>query len=166
MRRLLGIFVISALYLVFVFHLVNIYFARQQAFEQFLLVDGGVYPLLFWGGYVVAGSVVPLVLLWTPRFAGARATFFAALLVILGAFAWLYTFIIGGQAFPLEIFPGYAASSSFGDGQIQSYVPSLPEIALGVGGLGLAFLITLAGVRALPFVPHDDSTAPEGAGAD
>ena len=165
MRRLLGIFVISALYLVFVFHLVNIYFARQQAFEQFLLVDGGVYPLLFWGGYVVAGSIVPLALLWTPRFAGARATIFAALLVILGAFAWLYTFIIGGQAFPLEIFPGYAVSSSFGDGQVQSYVPSLPEIALGIGGLGLAFLITLAGVRALPFVPHDDPSAPEGAGA-
>jgi molybdopterin-containing oxidoreductase family membrane subunit len=166
MRRLLGIFVIGALYLVFVYHLVNAYFARQQAFEQFLLVDGGVYPLVFWCGYVAAGSIVPLVLLWAPRFGGARATYLAALLVILGAFAWLYTFIIGGQAFPLEIFPGYAASSSFGDGQIQSYLPSLPEVALGVGGLGLAFLITLAGVRALPFVPDDDLTAPEGAGAD
>ena len=166
MRRLLGIFVIGALYLVFVYHLVNAYFARQQAFEQFLLVNGGVYPLLFWGGYVVAGSVVPLALLWTPRFSGARATLFAALLVTLGAFAWLYTFIIGGQAFPLDIFPGYVVSSSFGDGAIQSYVPSLPEAALGVGGLGLAFLITLAGVRALPFVPHDDSPAPQAAGAD
>jgi Ni/Fe-hydrogenase subunit HybB-like protein len=166
MRRLLGIFVIGALYLVFVFHLVNAYFARQQAFERFLLADGGVYPLLFWGGNVVAGSIVPLALLWAPRLAGARATIIAALLVILGAFAWLYTFIIGGQAFPLEIFPGYAASSSFGDGAIQPYAPSLPEIALGVGGLGLAFLITLAGIRALPFVPHEDPSAPEGVGAD
>ncbi len=166
MRRLLGIFVISAVYLVFVFHLVNAYFARQHAFERFLLLDGGIYPILFWGGYVVAGSMVPLALLWTPRFSGTRATSFAALLVIAGAFAWLYTFIIGGQAFPLEIFPGYAASSTFGDGMVQSYVPSLPEVALGVGGLGFAYLIALAGVRALPFVQERDSSTSAGAGAD
>ena len=36
------------------YHLTNVYFARQLAFERFILVDGGVYPLLFWGGYVIA----------------------------------------------------------------------------------------------------------------
>ena len=159
MRNLLALFVIGALYFVAVFHLVNAYFARQLAFERFLLVDGGVYPLLFWGGYVILGSLVPLALLWHPRFATRRATIAAALLVIVGAFAWLYAFILGGQAYPLDIFPGYRVASSFADGQVNAYVPSMWELVLGVGGLGVAFLITVAGVRALPFFPRDDDVA-------
>jgi Ni/Fe-hydrogenase subunit HybB-like protein len=167
MRRLLAIFVAGALYFVLIHHFVNAYFARQQAFERFLLVDGGVYPLLFWGGYVVVGSVVPLALLWHPRLAAARATLFASLLVTAGAFALLYVFIVGGQAYPLDIFAGYTASSTFGDGAIAAYAPSVPEIALGVGGLGLAFLITVVGIRALRFLPDDDAKpAPAAAGAD
>ena len=63
----------------------------------------------------------------------------ASILVILGAFALLYVFIIGGQAYPLEIFPGYVASSSFGDGQIAHYSPSIYEFLLGFGGLGGRF---------------------------
>ena len=76
---------------------------------------------------------------------------------MLGSFSFLYVFIIGGQAFPLMIFPGYEIiSSTFGDGQIAQYSPSLPEILLGTGGLGIAFLITTVGVRALNFLPKDE----------
>ena len=88
------------------------------------------------------GTALPLLLLFHPRLGGPRATQAAALLVVLGAFAWLYVFIIGGQAFPLEIFPGYAASSSFGDGAIAHYAPRWPEWLLGLGGVGAAFVLT------------------------
>ncbi len=159
MRRLLGLFVVAALYFTFVLHLTNAYFAKQMAFERFLLVEGGVYPLLFWGGYVVLGSLVPLALVFHPRVADGRAVVAASLLTIAGAFALLYVFIIGGQAFPLEIFPGYAATSSAFDGAIASYVPSLPELLLGVGGLAIALLVALVGLRVLPFAPAGDSVA-------
>ena len=56
--------------------------------------------------------------------------------MVAGAFALLYVFIIGGQAWPLEIFPGFEARSSFGDGQIAAYAPRLPELLLGVAGVG------------------------------
>lgn len=156
MARLLGVFIAAALFLVAVYHLTHLYFARQGAFEAFILRDGGLFPLLFWGGYVVLGSVAPLVLLFHPKFAGERGTFAAAALVVLGAFAWLFVFIIGGQVFPLEIFPGHVVSSSFGDGAVARYSPSLPELLLGVGGLGAAFLLTVVGVRVLDFMPQDD----------
>ena len=156
MARLLGVFIAASMYLVAVYHLTNLYYAKQAAFERFLLVDGGLYPLLFWGGYVLIGSVLPLLLLFHPKLSGARYTFAASALVVAGAFAFLYVFIIGGQAFPLEIFPGHAVSSSFGDGAIASYVPSLPEFLLGVGGLGAALLLTVVGVRAFDFMPQDD----------
>jgi molybdopterin-containing oxidoreductase family membrane subunit len=156
MARLLGVFVAASLYLVAVYHLTNLYYAKQIAFERFLLVDGGLYPLLFWGGYVLVGSVLPLLLLFHPKHSGARITFAASALIVVGAFAFLYVFIIGGQAFPLEIFPGHEVRSSFGDGVIANYVPSLQEFLLGVGGLGAALLLTVVGIRAFDFMPQDD----------
>ncbi len=89
----------------------------------------------------------------------------ASLLVVVGAFAWLYVFIIGGQAWPLDIFPGYAASSSFADGAIGHYAPSLPELLLGLGGAGAAFLVTIIGVRVLPFMTQDETAPLPGIGA-
>jgi molybdopterin-containing oxidoreductase family membrane subunit len=158
MKNLLGIFVIGALYLVAVYHLTNLYFAKQTAFEHFILKDGGIYPWLFWAGYVVLGSLLPLLLIFHPSLGRTRYIVVASMLVILGAFALLYVFIIGGQAFPLSMFPGYEVSSSFGDGQIGIYHPSLPELLLGFGGIGIAFLITTIGVRVIDsLLPYDKS---------
>ncbi len=155
MRNLLGVFILAALYLVAAYHLTNLYFAKQTAFEHFILIDGGIYPWLFWTGYVILGSLLPLLLIYHPKLGDIRSVIAASLLIILGSFAWLYVFIIGGQAFPLSIFPGFEVSSSFGDGQIASYAPSLPELALGIGGIGIAFIITTVGVRMFNFLPHD-----------
>jgi Ni/Fe-hydrogenase subunit HybB-like protein len=155
MKNLLGIFIIGALYLVATYHLTNLYFAHQSSFERFILLDGGIYPQLLWWGYGLLGNLLPLVLIYYPKLGNTRSVIAASLLVILGGFALLYVFIIGGQAYPLNIFPGYEAKSSFGDGQIGLYQPSLPEALLGFGGLAIAFLITIVGVRALNFMPHD-----------
>ncbi len=154
MKNLLGVFVVSSLYLVAAYHMTNLYFAKQTGFEMFILRDGGIYPLLFWAGYVVIGSIVPMALVYLPG-AGSKSAVAASLLVILGSFALLYVFIIGGQAYPLSIFPGYEASSSFGDGQISQYAPSIPEILLGFGGLAIAYLITLVTIRVFRTFPHD-----------
>jgi molybdopterin-containing oxidoreductase family membrane subunit len=156
MARLLGVFVAAALFLVTVYHLTNLYYARQGAFEAFILRDGGLYPWLFWGGYVLVGSVAPMALLFQPKLGGERGALTASALVVAGAFAWLFVFIIGGQAFPLEIFPGHVVSSSFADGQVAAYAPALPELLLGLGGIGAAFLLTLVGVHVIDFMPQDE----------
>jgi molybdopterin-containing oxidoreductase family membrane subunit len=44
-------------------------------------------------------------------------------------------------------------SSSFSDGVIAAYTPSLPEIGLGLGGVALAGLIVLFGIKLLRFLP-------------
>lgn len=161
MAKLLGIFIAASLYLVAVYHFTNLYYARQSAFEAFILRDGGVFPQLFWVGYVVVGSLIPLGLLFHPAMAGEKSTAIASVLVILGALAWLFVFIVGGQSFPLDIFPGHVVTSTFGDGQIAHYTPSLPELFLGVGGVGVAFLLTIVGIRALNYLPPDDFIAPK-----
>ncbi|OGS81201.1 MAG: molybdopterin oxidoreductase [Gallionellales bacterium GWA2_59_43] len=154
-KNLLGVFVLGSLYMVATYHFTNMYFAHQQSFELFILRDGGIYPNLFWWGYVVLGNLLPLALIFMPGRGKTRCVMTASLLVILGGFALLYVFIIGGQAFPLSIFPGYEVSSSFGDGQIATYQPSIYEFLLGFGGLAIAFVITTVSVRVLNFMPQD-----------
>jgi molybdopterin-containing oxidoreductase family membrane subunit len=160
MARLLGVFVAAALYLVAVYHLTNLYFARQGDFEAFILLGrgdpAGVFPALFWGGYVLLGALLPMALLFHPRGVGPNAMLTASVMVVAGAFALLFVFIVGGQSFPLEIFPGHEVTSSFADGQVELYVPRWPEWLLGIGGLGAAFVLTLIGVRALDVLPHDE----------
>jgi Ni/Fe-hydrogenase subunit HybB-like protein len=158
LARLLGVFVAASLYLVAVQHMTHLYEVRRGGFEAFLLLGRGggtVYALLFWAGFVLAGSLVPMLLLFHPRLRTPGGLAVAAALVVLGAFAWLYAFIVGGQAFPLEIFPGAEVRSSFGDGAVARYVPSVPEVLLGVGGLGAAFLLTTVGMRLFDMLRRD-----------
>jgi molybdopterin-containing oxidoreductase family membrane subunit len=153
--RLLGVFVAAVLYFVAVHHLTNLYVARQHDVERFILLDGGVYTGLFWLGQVVLGGVVPLALLFGRSAKRSRAALVvAAACVIAGGLAQIYVIIIGGQAYPQLIFPDKEVASSFFDGVVAAYVPSVPELALGVGGVALALALTAIGLKVLPFLPR------------
>jgi len=158
LTKLLSIFIAAVFYFVVAYHLTNMYMANQWDFEQFILVDGGIYTVLFWLGYVVIGTIWPLALLYCPKPKGKRpAIVAAALLTIIGAFSLLYVIIIGGQAFPLDIFPGKEVISSgfmdIAEGGFYSYSPSQWEIMLGFAGVGVAIIATLVGTWVLPFLP-------------
>ena len=166
MKNLLATFVAAVLYLTAVLHLANAYFAKNIAFEHFILFDSE-FSGMFWIGQVLIGSLLPLALLFNPA-TGTRVLWvnIAALLVIVGAYFQLYVFIVGGQSFPLDIFPGYEVKSSFFDGAVDHYTASLPEILLSLGGPGIAFTLTLIGARVLNFLPpHDDLAKLEAAGS-
>ena len=154
-KNLLGVFILGSLYMVIVYHFTNMYFAHRINFEHFILRDGGIFTELFWFGYILLGNVLPLLLIFLPSMGKTKCVAAASFAVVLGALAFLYVFIIGGQAFPLDIFPGMQVSSSFADGQISSYHPSLYELLLGMAGLSIAFIITMISVRVLNFMPHD-----------
>jgi len=151
LRKLLGVFVAAVLYFVAVHHLTNLYVARQHEVERFFLWEGGVYTALFWFGQVLVGGILPLALVYGARSRAALAA--AASAVIVGGLAQVYVLIIGGQAYPQMMFPGKDVRSSFFDGVVASYAPSLPEVALGVGGVALALALTVAALRVLPFLP-------------
>ena len=154
LRKLLGIFVASVFYFVVVFHLTKLYGTQNHEFEAFILMDGGIYTFLFWVVQIVVGSLLPLALIYAPRLQDSNTSLvIACLLVIAGAFAQLYIIIIGGQAFPLNIFPGYIVESGFYDGVVNAYAPSLWEFLLGFGGVTVALLIALLVLRVLPIMP-------------
>jgi len=160
--NLLGVFVAAVLYFVAVYHLTNLYIARQHDVERFLLWDGGIYPALFWLGQILIGGILPLVLLF--GIASRRAIAAAGLCVILGGLAQVYVLIIGGQAYPQLMFPDKAVTSSFFDGVVAAYAPSLPEVALGVGGVALALALTAVALKVLPFLPKSLADGDVGGG--
>jgi molybdopterin-containing oxidoreductase family membrane subunit len=153
MGRLLGIFVAAVLYFVVVQHLTNLYAAEHAGVERFILAESGAVTAIFWLGQVLLGGLVPLALLFGPGTPDRRRIALAAALVILGGFAQVYVIIIGGQAYPMALFPGMDESSSFFDGQVHGYAPSLWEVMLGLGGCAIAAAITLVGLRALRMLP-------------
>ncbi len=154
LARLLGIFAGAVLYFTAVQHLTALYAAEHGGVERFILLDGGLYTGLFWGGQVVLGGLLPMALVYLPATGRSRiAVLFASVLVVLGGLAQIYVIIIGGQAYPLVLFPGMEESSSFQDGVVASYMPSLPELLLGLGGVALALTIAVIGMRVLRFLP-------------
>lgn len=154
LKNLLGVFVAGALLLVVIFHLTKLYVTRLHGVEAFILSDGGIITTLFWLGQIVLGSIVPLCLLYLPVFKdNLKAVIASSVLVILGGLSAMYVIIIGGQAYPLDLFPGYEVKSSFYDGAINSYTPSTPEVLLGLGGIAIAGLIVTLGIKFLQFTP-------------
>lgn len=155
--RLLGIFILVVLYFTAVQHLTGLYAAEHSGVERFILRDGGIYTLLFWGGQVLVGGLLPMVMVFGSSRRGShpagRTVAIASILVIIGGFSQLYVLVIGGQVYPLSLFPGMDVSSSFYDGVVANYTPSLPEIGLGLGGVALAGLVVMFGMKLLRFLP-------------
>jgi molybdopterin-containing oxidoreductase family membrane subunit len=154
LRNLLGVFVASVLYFTAVYHVTNLYATQHHDVERFLLMEGGIYTTIFWVGEVIIGGLIPLALIYAPGVKNCRTTLgLICTMVIIGGMAKIYTILIAGQAYPLEIFPGYEVSSSFFDGAINSYSPSLPEILLGLGGVALTLFIVAFALKVLRFLP-------------
>jgi len=159
LRALLGIFLGAVFFFVLVYFLTNIYWAKDYDLVSFFLIDGGIYTIVFWFGWMLAGIFAPLGILFHPVLGKSRgAIAWACALVVLGGMSSMYVIIIGGQAFPMSLFPGKTIlESGFYDGvggAVAAYSPSLPEVVLGIGGVAVAMLITAVGIRMLQFLPE------------
>jgi Ni/Fe-hydrogenase subunit HybB-like protein len=155
LRNLLRLFVASVLYFVLVYHLTNLYVTENHGLERFILLDGGMITQIFWWVQVGLGGVLPLVLLYHPTLSRSWTVIgVVSALVILGGLGQMYVTIIGGQAYPLQMFPDKEIlSSSFFDGVVVSYSPSLPEFLLGFGGIAIAVIAVAFATKVLPFLP-------------
>lgn len=159
LKNLLAVFVSAVLYFVLVYHLTNLYVAEHHGVESFILLgkDGGAqYSVVFWWFQILLGGVVPLALLFTSLSKKRSMIALASVLVILGGLAQMYVIIIGGQAYPLNIFPGMEViNSGFMDGVPAAYSASLPEFLLGAGmGIGLSMVMVVIGIAVLRFLPE------------
>ena len=154
MGKLMIVFISANLYFVVVQHLTGLYAAEHSGFETFLLTSGGTYTWQFWILQISIGSLLPLVILMRRRETPNRAAVvMASVFVLIGGIAQIYIIIIGGQAYPLVLFPGMEVQSSFFDGIVNPYIPSLPEFGLGLGGVAISVILFIIGLKVLRFLP-------------
>jgi hypothetical protein len=97
--------------------------------------------------YVAVAMVVPFALLSCKRFRGAArttVTLIAAVMILVGTYLGRYLFVYGGNAYPM--------SDRFGTGfekygeyesikEVIYYAPSLAEICVAVGSIGVILLV-------------------------
>ena len=151
--NLLGVFVAAVMYFVAVKHLGNLYLAENTGVENFILFGDYVYSDLFWYGQIILGGFLPMALIYHPAFKGNRTTLgLASVLVLVGGLIQLYVIIIGGQAYPMELFPGKEILEGYGG--VAEYTPTLAEIVLGFGGIAVALIAVTFLVKFLPFLPE------------
>ncbi|SMN11671.1 Sulfite reduction-associated complex DsrMKJOP protein DsrP (= HmeB) [uncultured Candidatus Thioglobus sp.] len=152
--HLLGVFVAAVMYFTAVKHLGSLYLAENTDIENFILFSGSIYSNLFWYGQIILGGLIPMALIYYPSLKGNRSALgLASVLVLIGGIAQLYVIIVGGQAYPMEMFPGKEILEGYGG--IAAYAPSLPEILLGVGGVAVALIAITMLIKFLPFLPED-----------
>ena len=156
LKNLLATFVAAVFYFTVIYHLTNMYITGHHELERFILLDGGHITTLFWVGQILMGNIIPLIILFRMDMHTSNRLLmgFASSLIVMGGVIQVYIIVIGGQMFPLKIFPGYEAASGFGDGVITSYVPTLAEVALGLGGFALFLLITTVSMRLFRLMPE------------
>ena len=164
LKNLLGVFVGAVLYFSLVYHLTNLYITQHHGVERFILLDGGVYTVMFWLGQVTIGGIIPLFMLYSPAFSDNRfAIAIASVMVLIGGFVQIYVIVIGGQAYPMNLFPGKeVVSSSFYDGVVAAYTPSLAEGMLGLAGIAIAMTLVAVGARMLKVLPESLEDPEEG----
>lgn len=151
--NLLGVFVAAVMYFVAIKHLGNLYLAENAGIETFILLEGGLYTQLFWYGQIILGGLIPMVLIYHPAFKGTRSALgLASMLILMGGLIQLYIIIVGGQAYPMEMFPGKEILEGYGG--IATYTSSLPEIMLGVGGVAVTLIAITFLLKFLPFLPE------------
>ena len=130
---------------------------RTEAFE---MLTSGSLSANFWGGEIIFGILVPMIILLSSRLRHKESLHILALLFIIGgliAFRW-NTNMAGQLVLLADLTGGTAASYT-------SYVPSLIEIAAGAGVIAYGVLAVTLGIRFFSIVDHsgveETDTLPE-----
>lgn len=116
-----------------------------EAASYVKLLIAGPYSFLFWGLEIVIGGIIPLMILLSNKTKGSsRWILGAAILIIVGVFFSKYNLIIAGQS----IGPTFRE-------EFISYLPTIEEVLLVVGGAAVCLLVYTLGEMLLPLEPNE-----------
>ena len=154
LRHTLAIFIALVLFFELTRHLANLYATEHHGVEAYILAGDNIFTSLFWYGQILLGSLLPMFLIWCRFLKNNRtALILASILAILGGFVQIYVILIGGQSYPLVLFPNAEVSSSYFDGMINAYRATPAEYMLGLGGIGLSLAMVIIGMKIFRLLP-------------
>jgi hypothetical protein len=160
MARLLAVFIAASLYLVAVYHLTNLYFARQGPSRPSSCATAASIPCCSgaatWGWVRCCRWCCCSTRAWpasAPRWPHRRWWCWAR-------WPGCSSSSSAGRPSRWRSSRATVVSSSFGDGAVAPTRRRCPRLLLGLGGVGAAFVLTTVGVRVLDFMPQDDFVRP------
>jgi len=151
--RLLASIIIILLVLVFFDKLTHAYFPDREG-VTFLFT--GPYWWLFWVFQVGMGIVIPLVILFHPRFGKTiKGVAIASASVAIGVLGERAALVIPGTAQAQQLYPGTIEGIW---GSAGTFPITFWETTLTLGIVALVMLIFVLGLRYLPLLPAGESS--------
>jgi molybdopterin-containing oxidoreductase family membrane subunit len=162
--RLLAVFIVVALYFLFIENAYRIYQHESREAARYFLF-GGFHSLLFWGGLVTIGSIIPAIILFRKKTGQSMPWIvFSAILVVFGVLCERYLIVLPGLTHPPDIFSGWEITRSVIPEGVVSYSISFPELLQAFGVLSLIALLFIWGMKFMKLVPAEakmlDQSAP------
>lgn len=111
-------------------------------YEAMMAILSGPYAVNFWVGEMMLGLVIPFVLVLAVRAKNMQTLFVASASCLIGIFFMRYDLVVVGQ-----IVPHFHGLDIIDLPALFSYVPSLHEIMVTLGGIGLCTMGFLMGER-------------------
>ncbi|PID75460.1 MAG: polysulfide reductase [Deltaproteobacteria bacterium] len=111
-------------------------------YESMMALLTGHYALNFWGGEVMLGMVIPFTIILLVRGRNMNALFVAAFLGMIGIYFMRYDLVIVGQ-----LIPSYHGMGLVDYPELLTYVPSLHENLIVLGGVAMCGMTFLLGER-------------------
>ena len=157
--KLVAGFLCGLLLLIWMGELAHAYKPDREA--SFFMLAGPL-SYLFWGFQVLLGEIIPLFLLFHPRFRKTvKGVITASALVVIGVFFERFYLVIAGLAYPQPYVPGTIEGVYGAVGQF----PLTPvESVLSIGMFSFMGFLFLLGLKYLELLPVDqeEGTAPAG----
>jgi Ni/Fe-hydrogenase subunit HybB-like protein len=153
--RLLAVFIVVAMYVILIENAHRLYVIGSRGAGRFFLFEG-LNAVLFWGGMMLVGSLIPALLLFN-RKTGTTVPWivFSSVLVVLGVLCERYLIVIPGLSHPPDLLPGMEIVGSPLQEGIAPYVATPLEILQALGVLSFISLIFALGLKYLPLLPTE-----------
>ena len=153
--RLLAVFIVVAMYVILIENAHRYYQIESRESSHFYLF-GSYHSVLFWGGLIFMGSVVPALLLFNrKRGKSIRWIIIASILVVVGVICERYLIVMPGQEHPPDLFPGMEVTgTSLQEGFVR-YSITIYEIIQALGVFSIIAMMFVLGLKFLPLLPTE-----------
>jgi molybdopterin-containing oxidoreductase family membrane subunit len=111
-------------------------------YEAMQTLLSGQYALNFWGGEILLGMIIPFIIILAVKGKSMRAIFIASAAGMVGIFFMRYDLVIVGQ-----LIPSYHGMGLVDYPELLTYVPSLHENLVTLGGIAFCGLVFLMGEK-------------------
>jgi molybdopterin-containing oxidoreductase family membrane subunit len=159
--RLLAVFILVVIYFIVVENLHRAYVIEHQEAGHYFLFGGG-HSILFWGGMMLVGFIIPAFILFSRRRGtNVRWVVFASTLVVIGILCERYLIVIPALTHAQAVFPGMEITSETVFEGVAPYTISIYEIVQALGVLGAVGFLFVVGLKKMYLLPTEARALPK-----